>query len=198
MVGLQRRFTAVNVEAKRRVDATGQVSLAKGIFNKQILGGDGKEFTTTLWNDVVHIVDLVRYLAGGEPTEVTAYQDKFGSESRNCYTALIRFDNNATGIVEGNRASGGRIIRSELHGVGVGCYMKIPEEIEILEDNQTTILGGWEIDGVDKDDVPAYEGVLTMHQHFAECIEQGSVPLTDLRDVIHSIRLVDRIEGSME
>jgi predicted dehydrogenase len=76
--------------------------------------------------------------------------------------------------------------------------MKIPEEIEILEDNQTTILGGWEIDGVDKDDVPAYEGVLTMHQHFAECIEQGSVPLTDLRDVIHSIRLVDRIEGSME
>ncbi len=198
MVGLQRRFTAVNVEAKRRVDATGQVSLAKGIFNKQILGGDGKEFTTTLWNDVVHIVDLVRYLAGGEPTEVTAYQDKFGSESRNCYTALIRFDNNATGIVEGNRASGGRIIRSELHGVGVGCYMKIPEEIEILEDNQTTILGGWEIDGVDKDDVPAYEGVLTMHQHFVECIKQGEVPLTDLRDVIHSIRLVDRIEGSME
>ncbi|MDA0836904.1 MAG: Gfo/Idh/MocA family oxidoreductase [Planctomycetota bacterium] len=198
MVGLQRRFTAVNREAKRRVDATGQVTLAKGMFNKRILGGNGKEFTTTLWNDVIHIVDMVRYLAGGEATEVTAYRDKFGSESRNCYTALIRFDNKATGIIEGNRASGGRVLRGELHGVGVGCYMKIPEEIEILEDNKRTLLGGWDIEGVDKEDVPAYEGVLTMHQHFVGSIEKREVPLTDLRDVIHTVELVDQIEGSME
>jgi len=197
MVGYQRRFTAVTREAMRRVNETGQVSLATASFNKRILGGDGKEFSTTLWNDVTHIVDLVRYMAGGEPVEVTAYRDKFGGESRNCYTALIRFDNGATGIVMGNRASGARVIKSELHGVGVGCYMKIPEEIVITEDNQPHTIGGWEVDGVDEGDVDAYEGTLTMHQHFAECIETGQTPSSDLRDVIHSIHLVDQIEGEM-
>ena len=198
MVGLQRRFAAVTREAVRRVADKGPVSLATTTFNKQQLGGDGKEFSTTLWNDVVHIVDLLRYMAGGEASEVTAYRDCFGGESRNHYTALIRFDNGSTGVVFGNRASGGRVLRSELHGVGIGCYMKIPEEIEIHEDNQVRTLGGWEIDGEAKEDVDSYEGALTMHQHFVECINNKQVPNTDLRDVIHSVRLVDQIEGSME
>ena len=198
MVGLQRRFAAVTREAVRRVADKGPVSLATTTFNKQQLGGDGKEFSTTLWNDVVHIVDLLRYMAGGEASEVTAYRDCFGGESRNHYTALIRFDNGSTGVVFGNRASGGRVLRSELHGVGIGCYMKIPEEIEILEDNKRRVLGGWEVDGVDEQDVPRYEGTLTMHEHFVDCVVNGKTPLTDLRDVIHSIDLVDRIEGPLD
>ena len=198
MVGLQRRFAAVTREAVRRVADKGPVSLATTTFNKQQLGGDGKEFSTTLWNDVVHIVDLLRYMAGGEASEVTAYRDCFGGESRNHYTALIRFDNGSTGVVFGNRASGGRVLRSELHGVGIGCYMKIPEEIEILEDNKSRVLRGWEVDDVDEKDVPRYEGTLTMHEHFVDCVVNGKTPLTDLRDVIHSIDLVDRIEGPLD
>ncbi len=198
MVGLQRRFAAVTREAVRCVADKGPVSLATTTFNKQQLGGDGKEFSTTLWNDVVHIVDLLRYMAGGEASEVTAYRDCFGGEGRNHYTALIRFDNGSTGVVFGNRASGGRVLRSELHGVGIGCYMKIPEEIEILEDNKRRVVRGWEVDGVDEQDVPRYEGTLTMHEHFVDCVVNGKTPLTDLRDVIHSIDLVDRIEGPLD
>ena len=197
MVGFQRRYTAVTREAMRRVAAKGPVSLVTTTFNKQILGGDGKEFTTTLWNDVCHVVDLLRYMAGGEPVEVTAYRDKFGSQSRNCYTALVRFDNNATGVVFGDRASGGRVLRSELHGVGIGCYMKIPEEIEIHEDNKRHVMGGWEVDGVEQNDVNRYEGVLTMHEHFLDCVRNKKVPISDLRDVIHTVHLVDQIEGTL-
>ena len=195
MVGFQRRYTAVTREATRLVSEKGPVSSVVTTFNKQMLGGDGKEFTSTLWNDVCHVVDLTRYMAGSEPVEVTAYQDKFGSESYNNYTALIRFENGATGAIFGNRASGGRVLRSELHGVGIGCYMKIPQEIEIHEDNQVRTLGGWEIDGIEKEDVASYDGVLTMHRHFVDCINTDQVPHNDLRDVIHSIRLVDRLEA---
>ena len=197
MVGLQRRYAAVTREARRRVAARGPVSVAVVTFNKRILGGDGKEFSTTLWDDVIHVVDLLRHMAGGEAVEVTAYRDRFGGDSRNCYTSMIRFDNGATGVVFGNRASGGRVLRSELHGVGVGCYMKIPREIDILEDDRTTVIGGWEVDGVDEGDVRRYDGTLTMHEHFLGCIEKGTPPLTDLRDVIHTVHLVDRIEGPL-
>ena len=196
-VGLQRRYAAVTREAMRRVADKGLTSVATVTFNKQILGGDGREFSTTLWDDVVHVVDLLRYMAGGEPTQVTAYRDRFGGESRNCYTSMIRFDSDVTGVVFGNRASGGRVLRSELHGVGIGCYMQIPHEIEILEDGKRAVLGGWEVDGVDEKDVQRYEGTLTLHEHFLECIKNGEVPLTDLRDVIHTIHLLDQIEGPL-
>ncbi|HRW10980.1 MAG TPA: Gfo/Idh/MocA family oxidoreductase [Caldilineaceae bacterium] len=195
MVGYQRRHSAVTREALRRVHAKGPVSTVVATFNKQLLGEEARVFTTTLWNDVTHIVDLVRYMAGGEATEVTAYRDSFGSPHRNCYTALIRFDNGVTGAIFGNRASGGRVLRSELHGVGVGCYMDIPGSIEIYEDNQRSVMGGWEVDGVAEADSYLYEGTYTMHQHFLECIRTGQVPSSDLRDAIHTIRLVDQIEG---
>ncbi|MEE2659419.1 MAG: Gfo/Idh/MocA family oxidoreductase [Candidatus Latescibacterota bacterium] len=197
MVGLQRRFAAVTREALRHLSNKGcPVSLATTTFNKKLFE-TGEEFTTTLWNDVVHVVDLLRYLSGGEPEEVTAYRDAMGGRGRNVYTALVRFDNGASGVVMGNRASGGRVLKSELHGVGLGCYMSIPEGIEIHEDNQRQFIAGWEVDGVDEEDVSAYEGTLTMHQHFVECVTQNQQPLTDLRDVIHSIELVDQIEGPL-
>ena len=196
MVGFQRRYAAVTREAMRRVGEKGPVTLAVTTFNKQMLG-QNREFTTTLWNDVCHVVDLLRYMAGGEPVEVTAHRDTFDAEQRNFYTAFVRFDNNVTGILLGSRASGGRVLRSELHGVGIGCYMKIPEEIEIYEDNNRNVMGGWEVDGVDERDSASYEGVLTMHRHFVDCVRNRQVPLTDLRDVIHSIHLVDQIEGPL-
>lgn len=75
--------------------------------------------------------------------------------------------------------------------------MKIPHQIEIHEGGETTVMGGWEVDGVDEEDVRRYEGTLTMHEHFLDCIEKGEAPLTDLRDVIHTVDLVDRIEGPL-
>ena len=75
--------------------------------------------------------------------------------------------------------------------------MKIPEEIEIHEDNKKHTMGGWEVDNVDQGDGPRYEGVLTMHEHFIECIQKKEIPISDLRDVIHSIHLVDQIEGTL-
>ena len=196
MVGLQRRYAAVTREAVRRVAEKGPVSLATTTFNKQVLGGDGTERTTTLWNDVIHVVDLLRHLAGGEAAEVNAYRDRFGSASRNCYTAHIRFDNDATGTVFGNRASGGRVLRFELHGVGIGCYAKIPQELEIYEDNERTVVDGWELGDCDEEDQRRYDGTLTMHEHFVDCVVKNEVPLTDLRDVIRTVHLVDQIEGS--
>ncbi len=195
VVGFQRRYAAVTQEALRHVEQLGPVSTAVGTFHKRLLGEKARSFTTTLWEDICHVVDLVRYMADGEALEVSAYQDRFGSDYRNCYTALIRFDNGATGIIHGNRASGGRVLRSELHGVGVGCYMKIPAEIEIHADDQARVMGGWQVDGVDRADVSRYDGVLTMHEHIAECVRSGQTPLTDIRDAIQSMAIVAQMEG---
>jgi hypothetical protein len=73
--------------------------------------------------------------------------------------------------------------------------MKLPEEIEIFEDDQSRKLNGWEFDGGDSSDVDRFEGVLAMHRHFAQCVREGAIPSSDIRDVVHTMELVNRIEG---
>lgn len=196
MVGYQRRYTAVSREAMRLVKERGPATLAIGEFHKYLLKSAPTP-TTTLWGDVCHVVDLIRYMVGSEVVAVTAYQDSHQSTWRNCYNGLIRFANKAVGLITGNRSSGGRVLRAELHGIGIGCYMRLPEQIEIYEDGKgPRILSGAEVARTDPKDVDSYEGALAMHQHFVDCIRNKEIPCSDIRDVIHTSRLVDKLEGN--
>lgn len=195
MVGYQRRYAAVTREAMRLVKERGPATLAIGEFHKYMLKSASPS-TSTLWNDVCHVVDLVRYMAGSEVLEVTAYQDKHQSTWKNCYNGLIRFANNAVGIITGNRSAGSRYLRAELHGLGVSCYMRLPELIEICEDGKgARALSGAEVSGKDPRDVDSYEGIFAMHQHFVDCIRNRQLPCSDIRDVIKTSILVERLEG---
>lgn len=194
MVGYQRRYAAVTQEAMRQVKKRGPATLAVGEFHKLLRDGPGA--TSTLWNDVCHVVDLVRFMVGSSVVEVHAYQDSHSSTWPNCYNGLIRFANKAVGIVTANRSSGARYLRAELHGLGVAAYMQIPEKIEIYEDNSgPEVLSGAEICRTDASDTASYEGTLAMHRHFVECIHSGETPCSDIRDVIQTSQLVDQLEG---
>ena len=88
MVGFQRRYAAVVKESLRRVQDRGTaVSMAAGIFHKQLLGEAAGGYTTTLWNDICHVVDLVRYMAGGESVQVNSHRTRIDSDHWNNYNA---------------------------------------------------------------------------------------------------------------
>ena len=195
-VGFQRRHSAVVRESMARAQEGGPVSMAVGTFHKQLLGEAAGGFTTTLWNDICHIVDMVRFMAGGEPAEVHAHRSKFGSPHWNVYGALIRFDNDATGIIEATRASGGRTLGGQLHAATVGCYFDIPSRLALFtNDGQRDNLNGWDLAGVERSDSASYDGTLDMHRHFIDCIRSNTQPLTDIRDTVHTMELVAAIEG---
>ena len=196
MVTYQRRYAAITREAMRLVAERGPATLAMGEFHKP--GDPDGDAMGSMWSDICHVTDLVRYMMGSQVVEVSAYQDAQENGAKNVFNGLIRFDNNAVGIVSGNRCSGGRVLRSELHGRGIGCYMMhMPKQIEICEAGEDRrIVPGWELTGTDPDDEPAYEGVLAMHQHFADCVRSGETPCSDIRDVIQSSHLVEQIMGN--
>ena len=200
MIAFQRRYAAVNREAMRLVKERGPATLAIGEFHKHMLGAKAPPRhihpRTLMWSDISHVVDLVRYMAGSEPVEVNAYQDKRQLAQTNDYNSLFRFANGAVGIITANRSSGGRTLRAELHGLGIGCFMRIPEQLEIYEDGDgPRTVSGAEIAGAEIGDTRAYDGTLTMHQHFVECVRTGKTPISDIRDVIHTAPLVAQLEG---
>ena len=43
-------------------------------------------------------------------------------------------------------------------------------------------------------DQPSYEGILSAHQHFVECVRENKEPISSLRDVVKTCRLVDQLE----
>ena len=46
------------------------------------------------------------------------------------------------------------------------------------------------------EDGSRYGGILTRREHFINYLRKKEISINDLRDVVHSIHLVDQIEGN--
>jgi virulence factor len=203
MVGLQRRFTSVVREAQRQIAERGPLTMCLATYHKDMVTnpvGRQRPKQSTLVDDLIHIVDLCRYACGGSVTEtpeVYALQAQLGgAEWPNCYNALVRFASGAQAVISGNRSSGGRTLRIELHGVGIGCYVDpFPDQLRVLTNNgkQDTTVTGAQLAG--SDETLDYEGSFAMHRHFVECLRENRQPLTDVRDVIATMRLLEQLES---
>jgi predicted dehydrogenase len=203
MVCFQRRHAAVVQEARRRILERGPVTMCILQFHKDLLpSGPSKDGMTTLWDDVVHIVDLARYLCGGKVADVHAYRDFLftdastpGGHWPSCYNALVRFDNGATAMISGNRTSGGRFMRAEAHGREIAAYMDdLPTSVRFQTDNkpERETLTGAQLVGEQEERV--WDGVLAMHEHFLECVRANKPATSSIEDALESMRLCAAIE----
>lgn len=196
MVTFQRRFAAIAQEARRLVLERGPITMCLGEFHKNLLMLPGPQYgVSTLLDDVIHAVDFVTYMCGGEAQEVHALQDRFFVDWKNCYNGLVRYDTGAVGIISGNRSAGARYLRDEIHGRGISVYLRMPEVAEVWRDNEEEplILRGSELVG--SEDGLTYHGCLAMNRHFVECIGSGKEPSTSLQNVASTMRLLEALEG---
>ncbi len=127
-VGFQRRYSPIAQEIRRLVLERGPVTQCVGQFHKHLLGKSGPSEkmggVSTLFEDVIHAVDFVRYMCGGEPVETHILRDRFFADWTTCYSALIRFSSGAVGALLANCTSAGRVQRFEVHGKGIGAALE--------------------------------------------------------------------------
>ncbi|HZQ99552.1 MAG TPA: Gfo/Idh/MocA family oxidoreductase [Chloroflexota bacterium] len=196
MVCFQRRHAAVTQEALRRIHARGPLTMCVVEFHKDMVGRPAPPWgVSTLWEDVVHVVDLARYLCGGAVQAVHSYRDQLFADWPNCYNALVRFDNGATALITGNRSSGGRFLRAEAHGRGIGAYMDdFPRGVRFLADDAKEYETVRAADLAGSDEIHVQEGVVAMHRHFLDCIRGGQRATSHVEDARETMRLVDAIE----
>jgi len=193
MVGFNRRYIPVLVEAKRQVDERG-VGAVVATFYKHELKNDWSEGSKLLSNGI-HSVDALRWLAGSEVKEIVSGASKAFTDHDNAWYALVRFDNGVIGTLLTNYSMGFRANTFELHGNEISAFVNLDESAVIYRDGKTkepTVISAKVCAGSDEF-IDLY-GLHAQARHFVESILAGTKPMPDFEDALKTLQLVEMIE----
>ena len=193
-VGLQRRWTPMIRAARARVEVNGPVMLASAGMSKNLIENDqgGRELNR-LYEQDIHMVDWLRWLCGGTWDQVLTRGDETYTGWMNTYNSIIHFTSGAVAVHSVTGHAGARHYRIEMHGNGVSAYLLPPIHGQIYADNrpEPEIIEGQPIPGHPGGALD--DGVDALHADFLNAVAEGRQPLTNIHDVIHSVRLLEEI-----
>jgi len=123
MVGFNRRYAPMLTDAHRQAASRGVTQVNATFYKKSsAVYYDGA--IDVIGCDAIHAVDALRWLSGGEPQEVAAAVGQFGDTVPNAWTAVVRFDTGALGVLQSNWNVGGRYHAFEIHAPGYSAYVE--------------------------------------------------------------------------
>ena len=196
MVGFQRRFCPLLVEARRRVEERGALIQCLARFLKsgmvQPYYGGAVDILTS---DVIHAVDILRWM-GGEVTKLASTVDSFHAEINNAFNALVEFESGAVGMLLSNFVVGRRIYAVEMHAFNISAYAEPDDRAVFYEDNHTAGEVLLSSDAAHSTEMHKTIGFFDENRHFIDCIQQGRLPQTHFGDAVKTMELVDRIYRS--
>ncbi|MEI6513747.1 MAG: Gfo/Idh/MocA family oxidoreductase [bacterium] len=146
-----------------------------------------------MFDDSVHAIDTLRWLCGGEVVEVQSICKRIGVPDINYITALLTFDNGATGVLMNNWASGRRIFSCEMHASG--CYAWVEHEGKaFLYDH-----GNYEGECFDTKEVAGsndnfvFGGFCAKNREFIDAIKGGPMPGSNFSDAVKTTEVAEII-----
>ncbi|HGE72115.1 TPA: Gfo/Idh/MocA family oxidoreductase [Candidatus Poribacteria bacterium] len=197
MVGFNRRFIPLLVEAKKRVLERGEMIQCVATFYKNSIGA-GPYYAGAidiLTCDAIHAVDALRWM-GGEVVSVASDIRSIYAEYDNSFNALMRFENGGTGILLTNWVVGKRVHTFEMHAKGISAFVNGDDNAFIYSDNkeEPLVLKAKEVAGSSEN--YKYYGFYNENRHFIDCIKQGKMPETNFADAFKTMELVNHIYRS--
>ncbi|MDP6125531.1 MAG: Gfo/Idh/MocA family oxidoreductase [Candidatus Latescibacteria bacterium] len=184
IVSLNRRYEPVVRSVVKLLEDHGPPTSIRGVYHKHMPSLIGQTAHSLVVYDAIHHVDLTRCF-GGDVTDVIPLIRRRieGIESSSHHESLLQFENGATGTFSSLYGVGARVQRMEVHGDGLSVYMDMTGDTPV----QAWIEGK----AASLPHVDAKNEV----EFFAECIEEGTKPLTTLQDAVKTVRLAEAICG---
>jgi len=191
MVGWNRRFHPLIVQAREAVEAQGAITQLVGEFHKSMaaLAGSGRfpeiVMDNMLLETPIHAIDVVRAMAGAEVREVHAITRRAISRYKDVYAALVLFENGCVAQLTANYTTGARLERYEIHGQGVSAYLEGVSQGTLVSQGETLALSD-EGDG----------GMYAQTRFFLDCVKEDrpiGLPAANLDEAIKTMALAEAI-----
>ena len=182
-VGFQRRATPMVVMLREECLKRGPITHAVCRFYKHSMDRrvDAKGH---LMDDGTHVIDTLRWMCGGEVSEIHSISKSVLTSGLNFFSALLQFDNGATGIMLNSYTSGRRIFDVEIHAPGIYIQAEHEGKGHIYADGDYE---GVEYDAREfagSDEVYIFRGHLAKHREFIDCVKSGEQPESCLADAL--------------
>ncbi|MCX7011549.1 MAG: Gfo/Idh/MocA family oxidoreductase [Candidatus Sumerlaeota bacterium] len=214
-VGFNRRHIPLVEEVLKIMRQATTISQVEGRFMKQGSAAFDKGGLQSLESDVIHAIDLVRWIAQSEPVAVATVAGQYNEPFVNAWNSVARFENGVTGVIKSNYQIGGRIHDFEIHGPGASAFINLGFG---KQDCEARILFGkgkagyslaatgaapvniQRIDGKElagSDQFYRFYGFYQEDVHFLQCVRENKPPLNTIDEAVKTYRYVDMIEANV-
>jgi len=146
-----------------------------------------------MMDDGVHAIDTLRWMCGGEVVEVQSLTRRVLVPDVNFITALLHFDNGATGVMMNSWTSGRRIFKVEMHAPGI-CVEAEHEGKGILYadgDSQGIEYDTREVAG--SDEFFVFGGFQAKNREFMDAVKSGQQPGSHFADAVKTMEVAEKI-----
>ncbi len=191
MVGWNRRFHPIILEAKRQVAARGPVTQIVGEFHKSItrLAQSGK-FPEHLMDNMfletpIHALDAIRAIAEADVQEVHSVVQRTISDYKDVHAALILFDNGCVAQHIANYTTDARLERYEIHGRNISAYLEGVSHGTVFCDGTQHKLTE-----------AGTGGTVEQDRYFLDCVKSDtpvSLPAANLDEAVKTMQLAEDI-----
>ena len=191
MVGWNRRFHPLIIEAKRQVTERGPVTQIVGEFHKSItrLAQSGK-FPEHLMDNMfletpIHALDAIRAIAEADVQEVHSVVQRTISDYKDVHAALILFDNGCVAQHIANYTTDARLERYEIHGRDISAYLEGVSHGTVFCDGTQHKLTE-----------AGTGGTVEQNRYFLDCIKSDtpvSLPAANLDEAVKTMQLAEDI-----
>jgi virulence factor len=146
-----------------------------------------------MYDDGVHSLDTLRWMCGGEVVKVDSVTRRVGTPDINFISAVLHFDNGATGVMLNSWTSGRRIFAVEMHAPGI-CVEAEHEGKGILYadgDTKGVVFDTREVAGSDQ--LYVFGGFQAKNRNFIDCLRTGRQPESHFADAIKTMEVAEHI-----
>ncbi|MDE0315488.1 MAG: Gfo/Idh/MocA family oxidoreductase [Candidatus Poribacteria bacterium] len=187
MVGWNRRFHPIIVEATQRVKERGNVTQLVGEFHKSITRlAQSRRFPEHLMDNMfletpIHALDTIRAIAESDVQEVHSVVQRSISDYKDVHAALILFENGCVAQLIANYTTDARLERYEIHGRDISAYLEGVSHGTIFCDGTQHKLTE-----------PGSSGSVEQNRYFLDCVKSDtpvSHPAANLDEAVKTMQL---------
>ena len=210
-VGMNRRFIPLVTHVLDIMRNLTEITQIDGCFIKFVDIAKEWHYWSAFVCDIIHAIDLVRYIADSDVVSAATAVGKFNSPVDNAWSSIMKFENGITGTLKSNYQTAARIHTFEIHGPKASAYINLGFpgtagcDATIIHSSGKSIYSQAavgtssqlveHIDGIElsggNNQLYAHYGYKQEDIEFIDCIKNNKKPSCTLDDAVKSMELVE-------